>query len=95
MVERKQWAMNNLADILTKHAAECGLRWGWGNDPVQEYHRAVLYVDLPTGQVSFHAQAPGKGPAYHGEWDGVREQSATRIIQWIAQLFADRAAKAA
>lgn len=85
--ERKEWAMQNLSAILTQHAEACGICWGWGVDASQEYHNTVLYVDLPTGQVSFHTAARGAGPVYPHKWDGIREQSADRICRWIAQLL--------
>ncbi len=84
---RKQWAMDNLATALSAHADECSIRWGWGNDPTQPFHKAVLYVDLPTGQVSFHAQDRGAGPDYPGEWDGRTGQSPDRIIRFVARVL--------
>ena len=53
--DRKQWSMGNLAMVLSRHAAALGIAWGWKIDPAQSYHCWVLYIDLPTGQVSFHA----------------------------------------
>ena len=52
--DRKAWAMGNLAQALTAHAQSIALSWGWGIDAEQAYHTVVLYIDLPTGQVSFH-----------------------------------------
>lgn len=86
---RKGWAMDNLAAALTQHAPALGLLWGWGEDAKQEYHRCVLYLDLPTGQVSFHTAARGQGPDYPGSWDGVRGQSADRIVRWVARVLAE------
>ena len=85
--DRKQWALDNLVKILVDHALAAGLTWGWAIDEAQEYHRWVLYVDLPTGQVSFHTALRGVGPAYTGKWDGVREAGAGRICRWIAGLL--------
>jgi hypothetical protein len=85
--DRKQWAMDNLASILTDHAIPCAIQWGWGIDPEQLKHNTVLYIDLPTGQVSFHTEARGAGPDYPGEWDGVKGQSPDRIIRWCARLL--------
>jgi hypothetical protein len=85
--DRKQWAMGNLVKILSEHAAACGISWGWGTDEVQEFHRAVLYVDIPTGQVSFHTAHRGAGADYAGKWDGSRYEAAGRICRWIAELF--------
>jgi hypothetical protein len=69
--DRKNWAIANLCTILQDHAADWGIGWGWKQDPVQEYHDWVLYVDLPDGlgQVSFHAATRGVGPDYPFEWD--------------------------
>jgi hypothetical protein len=85
--DRKQWAINNLSTALAEHAETIGFAWGWGEDEKQEYHRQVLYVDLPTGQVSFHTAGRGEGPDYPGQWDGVRGQSADRVVRWIGRLL--------
>lgn len=86
--DRKQWALEHLADALLDHGAALGIDWGWGEDPEQPIHKAVLYVDLPTGQVSFHAGERGLGAKYRGQWDGVPGQSADRICRWCARLLA-------
>lgn len=88
--ERKDWSLRELVKILTAHAGELDLRWGWQEDTAQVYHRWVLYVDLPSGQVSFHTAGRGDGPEYPGRWDGVRDVSPTRIIQWCEAVLADR-----
>lgn len=62
------------------------MAWGWKKDPAQEFHNWVLYVELPTGQVSFHAAARGLGPDYPGDWDGLH-LSAERITRWCDQLL--------
>lgn len=85
--DRKQWAMDNLCWVLGEHAAALGIVWGWGVDAKQEFHRDVLYVDLPTGQVSFHTAVRGGGPAYERPWDGVRDASAQRICSWVGRLL--------
>jgi hypothetical protein len=53
-----------------------------------------VYIDLPTGQVSFHNGARYDGPDYPGEWDGAAGQGADRICRWIGQLLADAPASA-
>lgn len=83
---RKQWSMENLARELTAHAEALGITWGWAQDPKQEYHSWVLYIELPMGQVSFHTGARGVGPDYAKPWDGMRGVSGTRIISWAATL---------
>lgn len=89
--DRKQWSIDNLAVVLGSHAPELGLVWGWGEDEKQEVHRHVLYVDLPTGQVSFHSGHRGVGPAYGAAWDGQRNASPARICKWVAQLLEEKA----
>ncbi len=88
--DKKQWAMDNLARALTELGA---LPWGWKLDPKQEFHNWVLYVDLPNGQVSFHTAARGAGPDFAGDWDGVKDASATRVCRYIADLFSPRQRK--
>jgi len=83
--ERKQWSMDNLCKALLEHGLF--FPWGWARDPKQEFHCWVLYIELPTGQVSFHAATRGKGPDYGAEWDGQPGQSPSRILRWIAILF--------
>lgn len=87
--DRKQWAMENLVTIMTQHAVACGpMRWGWGQDEKQGFHKWVLYIDLPSGQVSFHTQSRGAGPDYPDKWDGVVDASAGRVCTWCANLLA-------
>jgi hypothetical protein len=88
--DRKQWAMTNLAIALAELSFDerKRLAWGWQQDPKQQYHSWVLYVDLPNGQVSFHTAERGEGPIYRGDWDGIKDMSATRICRFIADLFA-------
>jgi hypothetical protein len=83
--DKKEWALGNLCKALAETAT---LRWGWKPDPAAEFHHWVLYVDLPNGQVSFHAGHRGEGPDYAGDWDGVRNMSPTRICRYVADLFA-------
>jgi hypothetical protein len=52
---------------------------------------AILYIDLPTGQVSFHCPERGDGPDYAGSWDGVPEASRDRIVAAIDQLVGGHA----
>jgi hypothetical protein len=88
--DRKGWALDNLCAALTKHAGALGLVWGWGEDAAAPVYRHVLYIDLPTGQVSFHAGARGAGPDYGAAWDGMPGQSAYRIIRFVARQNAGR-----
>lgn len=92
--ERKQWAIDNLTDALAKHAAAIGLVWGWGDDPKEQMHSAVLYVDLPAGQISFHTYPGSMGPKYEKPWDGVKGVSASRINDYVAQILSGEPASA-
>jgi|ERR1043166_4880468 hypothetical protein len=85
--DKKEWSLNNLCDLLIARGDQAELRWGWKIDEAATFHRYVLYVDLPTGQVSFHAAIRGNGPDYPGEWDGQRGQSPTRICRFAADLL--------
>jgi|SRR5579871_1963971 len=88
--DRKAWSMQCLCDILTQHAAELHLVWGWKEDPAtvfgdQASH--VLYVDTPHGQCSFHSPTRGKGPEYLGDWDGQRGMTTQRVIDFATALL--------
>src|SRR5207245_695680 len=72
----KEWAIGNVCNLLKEHTIAGVERWGWGVDKAllaaDDPHHHVLYVDLPTGQVSFHTGARKLDcPDYPGEWDGV------------------------
>ncbi len=67
--DRKNWSMNNLCDVLISRADECGIEFGWKQDHGTAGYNWVLYVDLPTGQVSFHSPSRGRGPDYRRDWD--------------------------
>jgi hypothetical protein len=91
--DRKQWAMDNLCGALTEHANRLNIPFGWGEDPEQPFHNQVLYVELPSGQVSFHTAVRGKGPTHDREWDGVKGVGPDRVIRWIARLLDDASAE--
>lgn len=88
---KKEWSLGNVCKSLQGNDV---LPWGWGLDRGQPVHRHVLYVDLPTGQVSFHSEFRGEGPDYPGEWDGKKGQGPDRITRWAVQLLAEAAADA-
>lgn len=90
--DRKNWSMGLLVGALLDpcHSKNHSIVWGWKEDPMQEFHKWVLYIELPTGQVSFHAAARGRGPDYTGKWDGIREASAQRIIRFVETVLNDR-----
>jgi hypothetical protein len=85
--DRKQWALGNLATALARHAAALSLVWGWGDDRGQKLNPWVLYVELPTGQVSFHSPSKGAGPMFPGRWDAMPGASEGRVVQWVASLL--------
>lgn len=89
--ERKSWSMSNLTAILAKHAESLGIVWGWKEDKNTVFNNQcswVLYVDVPRiGQVSFHSPNRGGGPAYLGEWDGIRGASVRRVIDFAAAVL--------
>lgn len=86
---KKQWAMDNLCRALTQHAPALGLEWGWGLDPKTINFPHVLYVELPTGQASFHTSERLAGPEHGKPWDGAPGQSAERICRYIARVLDD------
>jgi hypothetical protein len=85
--DRKNWSMGNLARTLVLNGAALGICFGWKEDPGQAYHNWVLYIDLPTGQASFHAAERGEGPEYTGDWDGLH-LSAERILAFCDSVMA-------
>ncbi len=93
--DTKQWSIGNLHTLLTKHGEAFGIRWGWAKDgKVHEMHSDVFYVELPTGQVSFHCVANGQErmPRYAGKWDGVQGEGHIRIVKFIEQIIMEQAA---
>lgn len=69
-------------------AAGTGIDNNEGNDPAW---RVVLYIDLPTGQVSWHI-APNDQhllvdlPKYPKQWDGTFEGRGTDFCKWEAHV---------
>lgn len=89
---RKGQALFALSQILkemdSKYALQGGaLLWGWRKHDQFGMPPYVLYVDLPTGQVSFHLHERYPGPEYPREWDGVRKASAGRIVQFCQNIL--------
>jgi len=68
----KNWSLSEVCRILAiMQAFESAPQWGWKRDPKTPGYEQVLYVDLPTGQCSFHSADRLNGPDYPGEWDGI------------------------
>jgi hypothetical protein len=85
----KQWSIGELCKALEKSGDELGIRWGWKADDGVVLNGGsswVLYIELPQGQVSFHSPVRETGPDYSGSWDGVRNASAGRIIQFCDSI---------
>jgi len=79
--ERKGQILTKLCDLLPSLSE---IKWGWGEDD-NGYLSDVLYIEIPTGQVSFHAEHRGPGPDYPGGWDGQRA-SEQRILAYCDLL---------
>ncbi len=90
--DRKDWSIKNLCCALAEHGEGLGIVWGWKQDPAQAYHNWVLYVEIESGQVSFHTSARGTGPDYAGEWDK-QPLSAERIIAFCDSVFSQEPEK--
>ncbi|HOW96320.1 MAG TPA: hypothetical protein P5567_13975 [Kiritimatiellia bacterium] len=71
----KQYAYDRKGQILQKLCEFLPslpeIKWGWGQDD-KGYLADVLYIEIPTGQVSFHSESRYAGPDYPGAWDGQR-----------------------
>jgi len=81
----KNYSIQQLCQSLGKH-----LPWGWKRDPYTPGFEWVLYVDLPTGQVSFHSGSRLAGPDYHGDWDG-QKCSTERVLKFCNQVTEEMA----
>lgn len=88
---RKDWSIENLARALGNSPL---IYSGWGVDLLLQGrgdpHHHVFYVDIPTGQVSFHNGARYEGREYSGEWDGMRGQGPDRICRWVVRLLEEK-----
>lgn len=85
--DRKNWSMGLLCEILTAEASGLGIKWGWGVDLKAVNFENVLYVEIPTGQVSFHCGVRGEGPDYGSPWDGRTGQAPDRICRWVTGIL--------
>lgn len=82
---RKQWSIANLVKVLAEHGPALGIGYGWKEDAAQPYCPWVIYIDLPTGQCSFHSPIRLYGPDYPGEW---RQQSSEKVIlEFVSKVF--------
>lgn len=83
---KKNWTLGLLVDALMENVS-LGLVWGWREDTLQPVHKWVLYIELPTGQVSFHTEARLAGPDYAKDWDRSGD-SASRIVRFVDSVLA-------
>lgn len=85
--EVKNWSLSEVCRILdAMQAFESAPRWGWKHDPNTPGYTWVLYVDLPTGQCSFHSPDRLSGPDYRGAWDG-QGKSEPRICAYCDSIW--------
>jgi hypothetical protein len=82
---RKEWSIQNLCVILAQHAIAHGIEFGWKRDENEKFASWVVYVDLPTGQVSFHSPVRHDGPDYKKDWEGTR-LTAERVIAFCERV---------
>lgn len=76
--DRKNKTLMDLAAFLDETGGES---WGWGRDWKTPGFSWVLYVDLPTGQCSFHSATRGPGRDYDGRWEP-RKASELVVIEY-------------
>ncbi len=88
--DRKQFSLYNLCEMLNRlHPQAMDFRWGWAKDQSEPYAPWIIYVELPTGQVSFHSPARGMGPLFTGKWDEAKGTAPDRICRWCAMVLLD------
>jgi hypothetical protein len=80
----KNWSLSEVARLLQKD--NLGMAWGWGYDENAPNFEHVLYVEIPTGQVSFHTGERLNGPAYSRPWDGFH-MSKERICRFCDSVL--------
>ena len=71
----KNWSLGEVCRILKSWPS--APVWGWKRDPKTPGYEWVLYVELPTGQCSFHSPERLDGPDFNGEWRAGKGSEAT------------------
>lgn len=86
--ETKAKALFALCRLLM--ADDCGMAWGWHHNrcAARNEPEFVLYVELPTGQVSWHVLHRYDGPDFAGKWDEARGTSEHRVIAHVQAVEA-------
>lgn len=76
----KSWQLRH----AVKLARELGIPSGY--QETDDFVPYVIYFELPTGQVSFHADDDGGADPYDGQWDS-EQASAARIRKTLRQYL--------
>lgn len=85
---RKRESLYELSQILSQHAEQLGIVWGWKVDETADHqNKWVLFVVIPQGQVSFHSPVRHAGPGFVGQWDG-KHVSTERILGFTEYVLA-------
>ena len=88
-LEEAYFDRNQAVLLAARLARTLGLRTGWHTDP-DEPGWPVLFIELPTGQVSWHipkAEADTWHPIWFSGWDGhTLEQKRERISDFLKQV---------
>lgn len=80
----KNWSLGEICRVITTY--DLRFEWGWKRDPKTPGYEWVLYVDLPTGQCSFHSSQRLHDKNYPGEWDG-EGMSQPRILAFCDMVY--------
>jgi hypothetical protein len=79
---------NRVVQALGRMAKQIGYNVGIKDDKEDKQY-VILYIDLPTGQVSWHIprkEIVGKFPQYSGDWDKHDTKSKVkRVVKYIKQ----------
>lgn len=84
--QKKNESIRELCAALERFAEDLLIPYGWKLDTNERFAPWVLYIELPQGQVSFHAMERGHGPEYTAELDGVHA-SRERILAFCDSIF--------
>lgn len=83
----KNWSLGEICRIAKQlNSIGNAIVWGWKRDPNTPGYEWVLYVNLPTGQCSFHSATRLDGPDFTGEWDS-RIESRTAICRFCDTIW--------
>lgn len=80
--ERKNIALMRMPRWLSR----ADIAYGWGYDATSINFEHVLYVELATGQCSFHSSERGDGPEFRGRWNP-EVDSMTSVFRFCDQVL--------